>query len=65
MNLTEIFAKQIAAGANEKAFFFYGIEAVNSGEEVVQIKTHKGPLDTFPNLIYVSHMPGDLPLFRN
>jgi hypothetical protein len=65
MNITEMFAKQIAEGANEKNLFFYGIEAVRDEEEVIEMRVHKGSLDTFPNLTYVNHLHEMFPLFRS
>jgi len=62
--MKEHFAKQLEQGATE--MFFYGIETVAQDlvEHKIQIKSHKGTLDSFPDLVYVRHMTDNMPLFR-
>lgn len=65
MNTTEIFKEQIDKGATE--MFFYGIETpAEKVEDIrIDIKSHKGSLDTFPdNLEFVRMMTPSNPLFR-
>ncbi len=69
MNTTEIFKEQIDKGAVE--MFFYGIETPTKKvgdfriDIRIDIKSHKGSLDTFPdNLEFVRMMTPILPLFR-
>ena len=65
MNTTKIFKEQIDKGAVE--MFFYGIETPTKKVEDfrIDIKSHKGSLDTFPDdLEFVRMMTLILPLFR-
>ena len=65
MNIQEIFKNQINKGATE--MFFYGIETPAERVEDIRIdiKSHKGPLDAFPdNLEFVRMMTPSNPLFR-
>ena len=65
MTTTEIFKEQIDKGAT--VMFFYGIEtSVEKVEDIhIDIKSHKGSLDTFPdNLEFVSMLTQGIPLFR-
>jgi hypothetical protein len=65
MNTIEIFKEQIDKGATE--MFFYGIETLAEKVEDIRIdiKSHKGSLDTFPdNLEFVRMMTPSNPLFR-
>ena len=59
--MNEHFIKQLEQGATE--MFFYGIENANQTE--VKIKSHKGTLDTFPNLVYIRHLSESMPLFKD
>ena len=66
MNIKEIFKGQIESGATE--MWFYGIEtpAERLEDMRIDIKSHKGSLDTFPgNLEFVRMMTESSPLFRN
>ena len=58
--MNEHFTKQIEQGATE--MFFYGLE--NKDQTKVEIKNHKGTLDTFPNLEYIRHLSESMPLFK-
>ena len=65
MNLNEIFKAQIDNGAGE--MFFYGIETpAEKVEDIrIDIKSHKGTLETFPtNLKFVRMMSESIPLFK-
>jgi DNA anti-recombination protein RmuC len=65
VNTTEIFKNQINSGATE--MWFYGIETLAEKVEDIRIdiKSHKGSLDTFPtNLEFVRMMTPSNPLFR-
>lgn len=65
MNIQEIFKEQIDKGATE--MFFYGIETpAEKVEDIrIDIKSHKGSLDTFPdNLEFIGMMTPSNPLFR-
>ena len=65
MTITEIFKEQIDKGVT--VMFFYGIEtSVEKVEDIhIDIKSHKGSLDTFPdNLEFVRMMAQGIPLFR-
>ncbi len=65
MTIEEIFQKQTEAGATEK--FFYGVETLADKIEDarIDIKCHRGTLDTFPNnLEFVRFMTPSNPLFR-
>jgi hypothetical protein len=63
--MNEHFKKQIELGATE--MFFYGIETIvqNLIESKIQIKSHKGSLDSFPDLVYIRHMTESIPLFKD
>jgi hypothetical protein len=56
----EHFKNQIEQGATE--MFFYAFE--NMEQTRVEIKSHKGALDTFPNLEYIRHLSDGMPLFK-
>ena len=56
----EHFTKQIEQGATE--MFFYALE--NSDQTKISVKSHKGTLDTFPNLEYIRHLSDGVPLFK-
>ncbi len=58
--MKEHFKKQIEQGATE--MFFYAIE--NSDQTKVQIKNHKGTIDSFPELEYIRHLTDGMPLFK-
>ena len=62
--MKEHFKKQLEQGTTE--MFFYGIETVDENliEINIKIKSHKGTLDSFPDLVYVRHMTDSMPLFR-
>jgi len=62
--MNEHFKNQIEQGAKE--MFFYGLEhpADAVGEIRIEIKRHKGSLDTFPTLEYVRHLSDGVPLFK-
>ena len=63
--MNENFKKQIEGGATE--VFFYGIETLAEKVEDIRIdiKSHKGTLETFPtNLEFVRMMSESTPLFR-
>jgi len=62
--MNEHFKNQIEQGATE--MFFYGLETIvqEMVESKIQIKSHKGTLDSFPDLVYVRHMTDSMPLFR-
>jgi hypothetical protein len=54
------FTKQIEQGTTE--MFFYALE--NADQTKVEIKSHKGTLDTFPDLEYIRHLSESVPLFK-
>jgi len=58
--MIEHFTKQIEEGATE--MFFYALE--NADQTRVEIKSHKGTIDTFPNLEYIRHLSEGVPLFK-
>jgi hypothetical protein len=58
--MNQYFTKQIEQGAQE--MFFYAVE--NTDLTRVEIKSHKGTLDTFPNLEYIRHLSEGVPLFK-
>lgn len=62
--INEHFKNQIEQGATE--MFFYGLETIVQDlvEHKIEIKSHKGTLDTFPDLVYVRHMTDSIPLFK-
>lgn len=63
--MNENFKKQIEGGATE--MFFYGIETpAEKVEDIhIDIKSHKGTLETFPtNLEFVRMLSENTPLFR-
>lgn len=60
MNTHFYFKKQLDDGARE--MFFYGLE--NRDQTNVEIKSHKGTLDTFPTLKYIRHLSEGIPLFK-
>ena len=62
--MNEHFKNQIEQGAKE--MFFYGLEhpADAVGDIRIEIKSHKGSLDTFPTLEYVRHLSDGVPLFK-
>ena len=62
--INEHFKNQIEQGATE--MFFYGLETIvqEMVESKIEIKSHKGTLDTFPDLVYVRHMTDSIPLFK-
>jgi hypothetical protein len=62
--INEHFKNQIEQGATE--MFFYGLETIvqEMVESKIEIKSHKGTLDTFPDLMYVRHMTDSIPLFK-
>jgi hypothetical protein len=62
--INEHFKNQIEQGATE--MFFYGLETIvqEMVESKIEIKSHKGTLDTFPDLVYVRHMTDSMPLFK-
>jgi len=58
--MEQYFTKQIEQGAQE--MFFYALE--NADQTRVEIKSHKGTLDTFPDLEYIRHLSEGVPLFK-
>jgi len=58
--MKEHFTKQVEQGARE--MFFYALE--NADQTRVEVKSHKGTLDTFPNLEYIRHLSEGMPLFK-
>jgi len=62
--MNEYFKNQIEQGAKE--MFFYGLEhPADAAEDItIEIKSHKGTLDTFPNLEYIRHLSEGIPLFK-
>jgi hypothetical protein len=63
--MNEHFKNQIEQGATE--IFFYGLETIVQDlvEIKIEIKSHKGTLDTFPELEYIRHLTDGVPLFKN
>jgi hypothetical protein len=63
--MNEHFKNQIEQGATE--IFFYGLETIVQDlvEIKIGIKSHKGTLDTFPELEYIRHLTDGVPLFKN
>ena len=59
--MKEHFTKQVEQGATE--MFFYALE--NADQTRVEVKSHKGTIDTFPNLEYVRHLSEGMPLFKD
>ncbi len=59
--MNEHFTKQLEQGATE--MFFYALE--NSDQTKVEVKSHKGTLDTFPKLEYIRHLSESVPLFKD
>ena len=59
--MNEHFKSQIEQGATE--MFFYALE--NADQTQVEIKSHKGTIDTFPKLEYIRHLSDGVPLFKN
>ena len=64
MNLQRIFKNQIEQGLTDQ--FFYGLETSEYAKAVlsIDIKSHKGTLDTFPKLTYIRHLSDGIPLFK-
>ena len=64
MNIEEYFKQQIEQGARDQ--FFYGVEtpAEQFVDIRIDIKSHRGSLDTFPDLVYIRHLSEGIPLFR-
>ena len=60
MNITEAFKLQLDSGAKE--MFFFGIEDLASMK--IEIKSHKGSLDSFPKLTFVRMLTDSVPLFK-
>jgi len=58
--MSEHFKKQVEQGATE--MFFYAVE--NADQTRVDMRSHKGTLDTFPNLEYIRHLSEGIPLFK-
>lgn len=58
--MNEHFKKQLEEGATE--MFFYALE--NADQTNISVKSHKGTLDTFPNLEYIRHLTDGMPLFK-
>jgi len=58
--MKEHFKKQTEQGATE--MFFYAVE--NTDQTRVDLRSHKGTLDTFPNLKYIRHLSEGIPLFK-
>ncbi len=42
--------------------FFYALESADQTR--VEIKSHKGTIDTFPDLEYIRHLTDGMPLFK-
>ena len=59
MNIQEIFKNQIEKGFTE---LFYAVEKQEPLS--VNVLSHKGTLDTFPELIYIRHLSNGIPLFK-
>jgi hypothetical protein len=57
----EHFKNQIEQGAKE--MFFYALENLNQTK--IEVKSHKGTIDTFPDLEYIRHLSDGVPLFKN
>lgn len=65
MSIEVHFKEQLDGGATE--MFFYGVErlAETVEDSEIQIKSHKGTLDTFPtNLEFVRMATESTPLFK-
>lgn len=64
MNTHFAFKKQLDDGARE--MFFYGLQhpADAVGDIRIEIKSHKGTIDTFPELEYIRHLSDGIPLFK-
>ncbi len=62
--MNEHFKNQIEQGAKE--MFFYGLEhpADAAGDIRIEIKSHKGTIDTFPALEFVRYLSDGVPLFK-
>ena len=63
--MKQYFDQQLEGGATE--MFFYGIEtqAEKVEDSRIDIKSHKGTLETFPtNLEFVRMMSESIPLFK-
>ena len=61
MNIETHFKNQVDSGATE--MFFYGLE--NEDQSKVEIKSHKGTLESFPNTLeYIRHLSEGIPLFK-
>ena len=58
--MNEHFKSQIEQGAKE--MFFYALESADQAD--VRIKSHKGTIDTFPDLVYIRHLTDSIPLFK-
>jgi len=58
--MNEYFKSQLEQGATE--MFFYALE--NADQTRVEIKSHKGTIDTFPDLEYIRHLSDGVPLFK-
>ena len=58
--MKEHFKKQAEQGAAK--MFFYAIE--NADQTRMAIRTHKGTLDSFPNLEYIRNLSEGIPLFK-
>ena len=58
--MNEHFKKQLEEGATE--MFFYALE--NADQTNISVKSHKGTLDTFPNLESIRHLTDGMPLFK-
>jgi hypothetical protein len=63
--MNEYFKSQLEQGATDQ--FFYGVETIVQSmvEHKIQIKSHKGSLDTFPDLVYIRQMTENIPLFKD
>jgi len=61
--MKEYFKDQIESGDD---VLFYGLETYTEESKFpnIEIKSHKGTLDTFPNLEYVRTLSNNMPLFR-
>jgi hypothetical protein len=58
--MKDYFKNQLDQGARE--MFFYGLESHDQTQ--IDIKSHKGTLDTFPKLEYVRQLSEGIPLFK-
>jgi hypothetical protein len=59
--MNEHFTKQLEQGAAE--MFFYAVET--SDPHTISIRSHKGTLESFPNLVYIRHLTDSMPLFKD